>query len=288
MTVRPAACERRRQQPGRGGLAVRRRHERDVLAVRELRERVGRDRVHDASADRRALPAPGDAREPAGGATGTRRRAGSAASALMRGARTSTRRRGTGSRRSSRPRVVGVRVEHRRALRRACGSRSSGVSDRDVADAANRSTTPSGVSPARGGTSPRAAVRTTARDRATPSRHCSWSRHGARFSSRSIDRPRPASTQSDERSRAFQISPSAAARSEHAARARRTRRSASNQWNACATVTASSDASANGSASAVARERRHRRALAVRSTCHIPSTGSTATSVGAGRREQAG
>ena len=105
----------------------------------------------------------------------------------------------------------------RRAPRpaRASGSTATWLTD------AKRSTTPSSVEDAaRGGTSPRAAARTRVAHRARCRAQRSWSRHGARFSTRSmIDQS--ASTQSTERSRAFQTSAEPPAGPDARGRARR-------------------------------------------------------------------
>ena len=98
-----------------------------------------------------------------------------------------------------------------------------------------------GRAAARGGTSPRAADRTRVSPRTPTSRHSSWARHGARFSTRSmIDHT--SSTHGTDRSRAFHTSadrpPGRSTRWNSASAA-----AASNQWNAWATVMASSDAS---------------------------------------------
>ena len=124
-------------------------------------------------------------------------------------------------------------------------------------------------------------------DRGALSRQFSWSRHGARFSTRSMI-AHTSSTQATLRSRAFQTRPTPAARP-HDPR----------QLGDRAVVVepvprlrdrdpASSDASRNGIASAVAATQRARRGTGLRNVARIPATGSTATEVGAGAVRGAG
>jgi len=87
------------------------------------------------------------------------------------------------------------------------------------------------------------------RSRSALSLQFSWSRHGARFSTRSMI-AHTSLTHGTLRSRAFQTNPTRPPTRTARARAA-IARSSSNQWNACAIVTASSEPSRNGSCSAV-------------------------------------
>lgn len=174
---------------------------------------------------------------------------------------------------SSRPFVWEWAARSRRtsSSTRAC---RSGGSAATWLTARIRSTTPSGVV----GCSWRkaAACRGPKPDRSprADSRQFSWSRHGAARSTRSMI-AHVRSTQSTDRSRAFQTRPTRPpGRSTRASSAKA--RSASNQWKAWATQTASREDALNGSASAVPATT-GTPGTTRRSTRCICSRGSTAT-----------
>ena len=175
----------------------------------------------------------------------------------------------------------------RRGPRRARLARSASGSTATWLTDATRCTTPSGVMALLVAELGRVrARRSRAWSRKALSRQSSWSRHGARFSTRSmIDHT--SSTQATLRSRAFQTRPTRAARPDDAGELRPIARSWSNQCHACATAIASSDASRNGSASAVPAMQRHAGHAPSERRAH-PGDGLGRDQVGAGRARAAG